>query len=60
MSHATDFPTIAVIQDIDGQLGYGAYWGEVQSTVHKALGSHRLRHQRLVPRPRHVGAGLSR
>src|SRR3984885_10345569 len=37
--HATDFPTIAVIQDIDGQIGYGAYWGEVQSTVHKALGS---------------------
>ena len=37
--HATDFPTIAVIQDIDGQIGYGAYWGEVQSTIHKALGS---------------------
>src|SRR5277367_2580300 len=34
-----DFPTIAVIQDIDGNIGYGAYWGEVQSTVHKALGS---------------------
>ena len=34
-----DFPTIAVIQDIDGRIGYGAYWGEVQSTVHKALGS---------------------
>ena len=39
MSHATDFPTIAVIQDIDGQIGYGAYWGEVQSTIHKALGA---------------------
>jgi len=36
---ATDFPTIAVIQDIDGQPGYGAYWGEVQSNLHKALGS---------------------
>jgi hypothetical protein len=23
----------------DGQMGYGAYWGEVQSTVHKALGA---------------------
>ena len=34
-----DFPTIAVIQDIDGRTGYGAYWGEVQSTIHKALGS---------------------
>lgn len=31
-------PTIAVLQDIDGQIGYGAYWGEVQSTIHKALG----------------------
>ena len=36
---ATDVPTIAVIQDIDGRVGYGAYWGEVQSTIHKALGS---------------------
>jgi hypothetical protein len=36
---ATDFPTIAVIQDIDGRTGYGAYWGEVQSNIHKALGS---------------------
>jgi len=32
-------PRIAVIQDIDGQdIGYGAFWGEVQSNVHKALG----------------------
>ena len=36
---ATDFPTIAVIQDIDGRVGYGAYWGEVQSNLHKALGA---------------------
>ncbi|MDR3534922.1 MAG: RraA family protein [Acetobacteraceae bacterium] len=34
-----DFPTIAVLQDIDDQPGYGAYWGEVQSTIHKALGA---------------------
>src|SRR6201992_47345 len=34
-----DLPTIAVLQDIDGRIGYGAYWGEVQSTIHKALGS---------------------
>jgi regulator of RNase E activity RraA len=33
-------PTITVIQDLDGpDAGYGAFWGEVQSTVHKALGS---------------------
>jgi regulator of RNase E activity RraA len=31
-------PTIAVIQDIDERPGYGAFWGEVQSTVHQALG----------------------
>lgn len=35
---AADLPTIAVIQDIDDRPGYGAFWGEVQSTVHKALG----------------------
>jgi regulator of RNase E activity RraA len=33
-----DLPTIAVIQDIDDRPGYGAFWGEVQSTVHMALG----------------------
>lgn len=32
-------PRITVIQDIDGSdVGYGAFWGEVQSNVHKALG----------------------
>jgi regulator of RNase E activity RraA len=35
---ADDIPTIVVIQDIDDQPGFGAYWGEVQSTVHRALG----------------------
>ena len=35
---AGDFPTIAVIQDIDDPFGYGAFWGEVQTTIHKALG----------------------
>lgn len=33
-------PTITVIQDLDGHdVGFGAFWGEVQSTVHKGLGS---------------------
>ena len=33
-------PRINVIQDIDGpDAGFGAFWGEVQSSVHKALGS---------------------
>ena len=32
-------PGIVVIEDIDGEFaGYGAFWGEVQSNVHKALG----------------------
>lgn len=32
-------PRISVIQDIDGpDIGFGAFWGEVQSNVHKALG----------------------
>ena len=33
-------PSVIVIQDLDGvDVGFGAFWGEVQSTVHKALGS---------------------
>lgn len=35
---AEDLPTIAVLQDLDDQPGFGAFWGEVQSTVHKGLG----------------------
>ena len=32
-------PSIAVIQDLDcGQGGLGAFWGEVQSNIHKGLG----------------------
>jgi regulator of RNase E activity RraA len=31
-------PTVMVIQDLDDPAGYGAFWGEVQSNVHKALG----------------------
>jgi regulator of RNase E activity RraA len=31
-------PSIVVIEDLDGEhAGYGAFWGEVQSNVHKAL-----------------------
>jgi regulator of RNase E activity RraA len=32
-------PSVVVIQDLDDPAGYGAFWGEVQSNVHKALGS---------------------
>ena len=31
-------PSVVVIQDLDDPAGYGAFWGEVQSNVHKALG----------------------
>jgi regulator of RNase E activity RraA len=32
-------PGIMVMEDLDGEhAGYGAFWGEVQSNVHKALG----------------------
>ena len=34
-----DLPTVVVIQDLDDRPGYGAFWGEVHSTVHKALGA---------------------
>ena len=34
-----DLPTVVVLQDIDDRPGFGAFWGEVQSTVHKALGA---------------------
>ncbi len=38
-SRAQPQPGIAVMQDLDDdQVGYGAFWGEVQSNVHKALG----------------------
>ncbi len=31
-------PSIVVIEDKDEPAGYGAFWGEVQTNVHKALG----------------------
>lgn len=31
-------PSIVVIQDIDEIVGFGAFWGEVQTNVHQALG----------------------
>jgi len=32
-------PTVVVLQDRDDPPGYGAWWGEVHSTVHKTLGA---------------------
>ena len=31
-------PNLSVIQDIDTMPGVGAFWGEVQTTIHKGLG----------------------
>ena len=31
-------PTVVVIQDIDPRPGIGAFWGEVQTNIHKGLG----------------------
>ena len=36
---ASDLPTVVVLQDLDDPPGYGAFWGEVHSAVHKALGA---------------------
>jgi regulator of RNase E activity RraA len=35
----SDMPTVVVLQDLDDTPGYGAFWGEVQSTIHKTLGA---------------------
>lgn len=36
---ASPRPTISLVQDLDdGQEGFGAFWGEVNSNVHQALG----------------------
>jgi regulator of RNase E activity RraA len=33
-------PSVVVIEDLDGEhAGFGAFWGEVQSNIHKALGA---------------------
>ena len=34
-----DMPTVVVLHDLDDPAGYGAWWGEVHSAVHKALGA---------------------
>lgn len=31
-------PSVVVIQDLDAEPGYGAFWGEVNSNIHKGLG----------------------
>ena len=31
-------PSIIVIQDLDEEPGYGAFWGEVNSNIHMGLG----------------------
>lgn len=36
---AENRPTISVLQDLDPEPGFGAFWGEVNSTIHSALGT---------------------
>jgi len=31
-------PSVIVMQDLDEQRGYGSFWGEVNSAIHKGLG----------------------
>lgn len=31
-------PAVAVIEDVDGNAAVGAYWGEINSTIHKGFG----------------------
>ncbi len=31
-------PIVVVIQDLDDERGYGSFWGEVNSNIHKGLG----------------------
>lgn len=35
----SSLPTVVVLQDLDDTPGVGAWWGEVHSAVHKALGA---------------------
>lgn len=35
---AEPHPTVVVIQDLDDQPGYGAFWGEVNTAIHQGLG----------------------
>lgn len=32
-------PTVVVIQDLDAEPGFGAFWGEVNTAIHKGLGA---------------------
>ena len=39
VAHGGPAPQIVVLQDLDGpRAGFGAFWGEVNSSIHKALG----------------------
>jgi regulator of RNase E activity RraA len=31
-------PKVVVIQDVDSRIGFGCFWGEVQTAIHKSLG----------------------
>ncbi|MDX1540877.1 MAG: RraA family protein [Geminicoccaceae bacterium] len=33
-----ELPKISIVQDLDSREGFGCFWGEVNSAIHKALG----------------------
>lgn len=35
----SELPTMVVLQDVDDRPGHGAFWGEVNSAVHRSLGA---------------------
>lgn len=35
---AGEVPKVMVIQDVDSRIGFGCFWGEVQTAIHRALG----------------------
>jgi regulator of RNase E activity RraA len=35
---AAPAPSIVIIEDLDTPVGFGAFWGEVQSNIHQSLG----------------------
>ena len=59
---ASPGPRVVVMHDVDEPRGQGAYWGEVQANIHRALaprGGDR-RHGPDLPRPRPSASSSSR
>src|SRR6266852_2109636 len=56
---ASPRPSIMVMEDLDGEhVGYGAFWGEVQSNVQKALGGLAAREAKIIAAAK-AGGGVA-